>query len=183
MILSEMIAVILALFLFSTVVEADTEEDLELLIFDRNTSTKLSKSDVLKVLKKANLTGHGFKKEVSYQTVKSDGRSTYFKESYFYYKLENCSRIPEIEEELEKLIPGVLGNNVANRLKTDLQNWRLDDVDKCKVGLEVVFKGIDSAQRSKRTNPPGKKSYSKSVSIFGIKVTATIDVKNAKKAH
>ena len=29
-------------------------------------------------------------------------------ESYFYYKLENCSRIPEIEEELETLIPGKL---------------------------------------------------------------------------
>ena len=67
--------------------EADTEEDLELLIFDRNTSTKLSKSDVLKVLKKANLTGHGFKKEVSYQTVKSDGRSTYFKASQLLFSL------------------------------------------------------------------------------------------------
>ena len=61
--------------------EADTEEDVELLIVNRNTSTKLSKSDVLKVLKKANLTGRGFKKEVSYQTVKSDGSSTYFKAS------------------------------------------------------------------------------------------------------
>ena len=61
--------------------EADTEEDIELRIFNRNTSTKQSKSDVLKVLKKANLTGHGFKKEVSYQTVKSDGSSTYFKAS------------------------------------------------------------------------------------------------------
>ena len=67
--------------------EADTEEDLELLIFDRNTSTKLSKSDVLKVLKKANLTGHGFKKEVSYQTVKGDGRSTYFKASQLQFSL------------------------------------------------------------------------------------------------
>ena len=67
--------------------EADTEEDLELLIFDRNTSTKLSKSDVLKVLKKANLTGHGFKKEVSYQTVKRDRSSTYFKASQLRFSL------------------------------------------------------------------------------------------------
>ena len=43
-------------------VEADTEEDIELLIFNRNMSTKLTKSDVLKKLKKANLTGHGYKK-------------------------------------------------------------------------------------------------------------------------
>ena len=62
-------------------VEAETEEDVELLIVNRNTSTKLTKSDVLKKLKKANLTGQGFKKGVSYQTVKSDGSSTYFKAS------------------------------------------------------------------------------------------------------
>ena len=61
--------------------EADTEEDVELLIFHPSTSTKLSKSDVLKILKKANLRGQGFKKGVSYQTVKSDGSSTYFKAS------------------------------------------------------------------------------------------------------
>ena len=63
--------------------EADKEEEVELLIFNRTTSTKLSQSDVLKVLKKANLTGRGFKKEVSYQTVKSSspGSTTYFKAS------------------------------------------------------------------------------------------------------
>ena len=61
--------------------EADTEEDVELLIFHPITSTKLSKSDVLKNLKNANLTRQGFKKGVSYQTVKSDGRSTYVKAS------------------------------------------------------------------------------------------------------
>lgn len=68
--------------------EADTEEDIELRIFNPNTSTKQSKSDVLKVLKKANLTGHGFKKEVSYQTVKSDGSSTYFKASQLRFSLD-----------------------------------------------------------------------------------------------
>ena len=57
------------------------EENVELLIFNRNTSTKLSKSDVLKKLKKANLTGQGFKKGVSYQTVKIPGSTTYFKAS------------------------------------------------------------------------------------------------------
>ena len=57
------------------------KEDVELLIFNRNTSTKLSKSDVLKKLKKANLTGQGFKKGVSYQTVKILGSTTYFKAS------------------------------------------------------------------------------------------------------
>ena len=62
-------------------VEADTEEDVELLIFDRNTSTKLTRSDVFKVINKANLTGHGYKEEVSYQTVMSPESTSYFKAS------------------------------------------------------------------------------------------------------
>lgn len=62
-------------------VEADTEEDIELLIFNRNMSTKLTKSDVLKKLKKANLTRHGYKKEVSYQSVMSPESTPYFKVS------------------------------------------------------------------------------------------------------
>lgn len=66
---------------FDSLAEADTEEDIELRIFNRNTTARLSKSDVLKVLTKANLTGRGFKKEVSYQTVKSPGSTSYFKAS------------------------------------------------------------------------------------------------------
>lgn len=62
-------------------VEADTEEDVELLILDCNTSTKPSKSDVFKVLNQANLTGHGFKEEASYQTVMSPENTSYFKAS------------------------------------------------------------------------------------------------------
>ena len=54
-------------------------------------------------------------------------------------------------------------------------------MDKCKVGLEVVFQGNDSDQRSKRHPRDKKSKLSKSVSIFGIRVTATVDVKGAKK--
>ena len=31
-----------------------------------------------------------------------------------------------------------------------MQYWHLDDMDQCKVGLEVVFTGIGTVQRSKR---------------------------------
>ena len=72
-----------------------------------------------------------------------------------------------------------MGEEVANRIKTELQYWHLDDMDQCKVGLEVVFKGIESDQQSKR-NPRDKSAkISKTVSIFGVKVTATIDKKGA----
>ena len=66
---------------FDSLAEADTEEDVTLLIFNRNTTARLSKSDVLKVLKKANLTGRGFKKELSYETVMSPESTSHFKAS------------------------------------------------------------------------------------------------------
>ena len=68
-------------FLDSLAEADDTEEDIELLIFNRNMSTKLTKSDVLKKLKNANLTGYGYKKEVSYQSVMSPESTPYFKVS------------------------------------------------------------------------------------------------------
>ena len=56
----------------------------------------------------------------------------------------------------------------VNRLKAELQYWRLDNMDRCKVGLEVVFKGVDDTyQRSKRVL--GKKSKGKSKSKSGGK--------------
>lgn len=66
---------------FDSLAEADTEEDVTLLIFNRNTTARLSKSDVLRVLKKANLTGRGFKKELSYETVMSPESTSHFKVS------------------------------------------------------------------------------------------------------
>ena len=61
-----------------------------------------------------------------------------------------------------------MGNEVANRIRTELQYWRLDDMNQCKVGLEVVFKGVDDTyQRSKRGL--GKKSKGKSKSKSGGK--------------
>ena len=63
----------------------------------------------------------------------------------------------------------------------ELQYWHLDDMDQWKVGLEVVFKGIESDQRSKR-NPRDKSTkISTSVTILGVKVTATFDNKGAIK--
>lgn len=46
--------------------------------------TKLSRSEVLKVLMKANLTNHGYKEEVSYQKVKGPGSNK------FYFKVSTA---------------------------------------------------------------------------------------------
>lgn len=51
----------------------DTEDNLEVKIFIRD--IKLSRSGVLKLLKMANLTNHGYEREVSTKTVKRPGGS------------------------------------------------------------------------------------------------------------
>ena len=50
-----------------------TEDDLEVKIFIRD--IKLSRSEVLKLLKMANLTHHGYEREVSSKTLKRPGSS------------------------------------------------------------------------------------------------------------
>ena len=51
----------------------DTEDNLEVKIFIRD--IKLSRSEVLKLLRMANLTNHGYEREVSTTTVKRPGSS------------------------------------------------------------------------------------------------------------
>ena len=80
-----------------------------------------------------------------------------------------------------------MGNDVANRLKTELQHWRLDTMDQCKVGVEVVFKGVDHTyKRSRRGLSKKSKGKSKSnptlfkaevkAEAFGFKAKAKVTV-------
>ena len=59
------------------------------------------------MLKKADLEKHGYKKELTTKLVRGQGsdKSDYQKQ-YLYYKIVNCSRLQEITQELETLMPG-----------------------------------------------------------------------------
>ena len=59
------------------------------------------------MLKKADLESHGYKKELTRKLVRDSGsdKSDYQK-AYLYYKMVNCSRLQEITQELETLMPG-----------------------------------------------------------------------------
>ena len=61
------------------------------------------------MLKKADLEKHGYKKEFTTKLVsgQGSGKSDYQK-AFLYYKIVNCSRLQEITQELETLMPGRL---------------------------------------------------------------------------
>ena len=59
------------------------------------------------LLQRANLTSHGYKNETTTKLVSEPGSNKeLFKKSIFYYKIVNCARLPEIDQELQKLLPG-----------------------------------------------------------------------------
>ena len=59
------------------------------------------------MLKKAELERHGYKKEFTTKLV-SDSTSDkpVYQKAYLYYKIVNCSRLREINQELQTLMPG-----------------------------------------------------------------------------
>lgn len=87
--------------------DADTEESLEMRIYDRD--LKRTDTQMRKMLDEADLEKHGFKLEITTKLKQSgsgsDSEQAYQK-TYFYYKIVDCSLVPEVDEQLESLIPG-----------------------------------------------------------------------------
>lgn len=66
------------------------------------------------LLQRANLTGHGYKNETTRKLVSEPGSNkTLFKKSIFYYKIVDCTRMLEIDQELQKLLPGKMPNRIS----------------------------------------------------------------------
>lgn len=66
-----------------------------------STKGSVKNAEILKMLEKADLKGHGFQKEVS-RGVLSTGTVT----TLFYYKVVDCSRVMQVMIEVQKLLPG-----------------------------------------------------------------------------
>ena len=86
--------------------DADTEESLEMRIYDRN--LQVSDAQIRKMLDEAALEKHGFKLEITSKLKSGSGSDSEqaYQKTYFYYKIVDCSRVPEVDEQLESLIPG-----------------------------------------------------------------------------
>lgn len=139
MMISQLISVLLGLFLFSTAVDAEVEESLQLKVFNRD--YRATDEQMHALLQRANLTGHGYKNETTTKLVSEPGsKKTLFKKSIFYYKIVDCTRMLEIDQELQKLLPDALGKELLTKVKSEIKTKNLTKMKRCKVGLEVHFK-------------------------------------------
>ena len=86
--------------------DAVTEESLDLRMFDHD--FRLSSSQMTKMLKEADLEGHGYRKEVisSLKQMTWSGEPARYERTHLYYKIVNCSQTQEIYQEIYHLLPG-----------------------------------------------------------------------------
>ena len=97
---------ILAFLFFFFLTEAKVEESLQLKVFDPN--FRASNEQMQKLLDKAALETHGYKKEVVTRAVSENGSDKQlFEKSRFYYKIVDCrTGLKEVNQELETLLTG-----------------------------------------------------------------------------
>ena len=68
---------------------------------------QMSDQQILDLLKKVDLESHGYKREVTTKLVSDpDSDKTNYEKSYLYYKDVDCSKLREIDQELQTLLPG-----------------------------------------------------------------------------
>lgn len=66
-----------------------------------------SDEEIMASLEKADLEGHGYKKEQTTKLVSEPGSAKpVYEKKFFYYKIVDCSRVREIIQELETLMLG-----------------------------------------------------------------------------
>ncbi|KAJ7377418.1 hypothetical protein OS493_029318 [Desmophyllum pertusum] len=156
----------LAVFCLWNIADADTEESLEMRIYDRD-YVKVSDTQMRKMLDEADLEKHGFKLEITSKLTSGSGSDSgqAYQKTYFYYKVVDCSLVPEVDEQLEYLIPGVFGSKVITKTNREIRNRKLDHLKQCKTGLEVHFKedlgyyGTKIATPERRTKRNARKAH------------------------
>jgi len=86
-------------------INANTEEALELRVFDHD--VQIPDQLLMEMLPEVDLESHGYKKIMITQRVSDSGNGKPIPEQrYQYFKTIECSRLREIHQELNWLIPG-----------------------------------------------------------------------------
>ena len=98
----------MSFFFFS---DASAKESTEIKVFDPN--LKMSDQEMLNLLKEVDLESHGYKKEQTTKLVSKPGsEKPIYEKSLLFYKEISCSRLREIDQELERLLPGNKVNSI-----------------------------------------------------------------------
>lgn len=115
-----------------------------------------SDDEMLAVLKKADLESHGYTKELTTAlTSKPSTTNPTYEKKHLYYKTVDCSRVQEVVQELETLLPDPYGVTQSNKVYNEIKARNLANMKTCSVGLEVHFNDEGGCKggknRSKRT--------------------------------
>ena len=72
----------------------------------------MSDQQMLDLLKRVNLTGHGYKREVTKKFIRESGSDKQlYEKTFLFFKETNCSRgLWKVDRELQKLMPGTFKN-------------------------------------------------------------------------
>ena len=122
--MSRLSLMILAFLFFFFLTEAKVEESLQLKVFDANYRT--SNEQMQKLLDKAALETHGYKKELVTRAVSENGSDKQlFEKSRFYYKIVDCrTGLKEVNQELETLLAGKNHNLSFSNLFSPEGKWK-----------------------------------------------------------
>lgn len=90
---------------FFSVIDATAKETMEVKVFDPTLG--MSDQKMLELLREAALENHGYKVENTTKLVTEPGSDKpIYRKSVLYYKVVDCSRLQEIDQELQTLLPG-----------------------------------------------------------------------------
>jgi len=90
-----------------------TKDSIVIRVFNKDFKMPTAKMHAL--LKKANLEAHGYKLEVTNRLTRqpSSNKAEYTK-TYYYYKTVSCDKAYEVEQELDRLLRGMISDNLQS---------------------------------------------------------------------
>lgn len=119
---------------------------MEVKVFDPTLG--MSDQKMLELLREAALENHGYKVENTTKLVTEPGSDKpIYRKSVLYYKVVDCSRLREIDQELQTLLPDVFKLNLVQKINSEIKSKDLTKMKQCRVGLEVHFKQGCSDQK------------------------------------
>jgi len=146
MMVSYLISGLIGFLFFSSTVDATARETMEVKVFDPTLS--MSDQKMLERLKEVDLESHGYKVEKTTKLVKEPGSGTsVYKKSVLYYKVVDCSRLREIDQELQTLLPDIFRQDLVQKINSEITSKDLIKMKQCRVGLQVHFKQGCSDQK------------------------------------
>ena len=103
---------------------------------------QVSDTQMREMLEKAALEEHGFKLEITTKMMTETGTGSdepVYQKTHYYYKIVDCSKVPEVSEQVESLIPGKIKTIYFERLpKKEMSFVSL----RVNYGFLVLLKGL-----------------------------------------